>query len=67
MGLDIDLIHVKIDNVRSNLLVELLESLVPHDENSVESGKDRRLEVNLLRGVLQIIVAAIERVSRGKH
>ena len=67
MGLDIDLIHVKVDDVRSNLLVEILESLVSHDKNSVKSGKNRRLEVDLLRGVLQVVIATVEWVSRGEH
>ena len=67
MGLDIDLIHVKIDNVRSNLFVEVFKPLVPHNENSVESRKDRRLEVDLFRSVLQVVIAAVEWVCCGKH
>ena len=67
MGRDIDLIHVKIDNVRSNLFVKFLKPLVPHDENSVEPRKDRRLEVDLFRSVLQVVIAAVEWVGCGKH
>ena len=47
-----DLVHMECYNVRSNFLVKFGKSLILDDEDGVETREDRRLEVDLLTGML---------------
>ena len=67
LGLITDLVHVQVDDMSGDLLVKRFNSLVSHNENRIETRKDRRLEVNLLCCMLKIVISTIEWVSSGQH
>jgi hypothetical protein len=54
---------VKSQYMRGNGLINLVFSDISHDENSIESGENRTLELNLLSGVLEVIVSTHDRVG----
>jgi hypothetical protein len=54
---------VKVDDVRCDRLISRFFSDVLHDEDAIESGKDRALEVDLFCCVFQVIITTEDRVG----
>ena len=50
-----------------NGLIDIFSPHISDNEDSIESRQNRRLEVNLLGGVLQVVVSAEEWVGSGQN
>lgn len=58
---------MQVDDVSCNGLVSNLVPDILDDEDAIESGQDRALEVDLLSGVLEIVIATKDGVGGCEH
>ena len=59
-------VHVKADDVRSDGFIGVDITNIPDNEDRVEAGQNRSLEVDLLGRMLQVVVSALKRVGGGQ-
>jgi hypothetical protein len=58
---------MNITDMLGHLLIVLLIPDIPHNEDTIKTGQNSRLEINLVRDLSEVIVLPKERISGSQN